>query len=158
MKHLLCLAIVLGGLGLGGTGRTTDAAPAAYERPGADARGMRSYVLVILRTGPTRVPAGETRNAMFAGHFANIQRLADAGKLVLAGPFDDAGGDWRGLFVFAVDSIDQARALVASDPVIRQGEMVAEYHRWYGSAAAMMLPEIHRKLTPPAPRGDDGAR
>lgn len=163
MKHLLCLAIVLGGLGLGGTGRTTDAAPAAYDaalaqRLGADARGMRSYVLVILRTGPTRVPAGKTRNAMFAGHFANIQRLADAGKLVLAGPFDDAGGDWRGLFVFAVDSIDQARALVASDPVIRQGEMVAEYHRWYGSAAAMMLPEIHRKLMPPAPRGDDGAR
>ena len=67
--------------------------------------------------------------------------------------FDDAGGDWRGLFVFAVDSVDQARALVASDPVIRQGEMVAEYHRWYGSAAAMMLPEIHRTLTPPAPTG-----
>jgi uncharacterized protein YciI len=137
--------------------------PSTYDAPlaqrlGADARGMRSYVLVILRSGPTRVPDGNTRDAMFAGHFANIQRLADAGKLVLAGPFDDADGDWRGLFVFAVDSIDQARALVASDPVIRQGEMVAEYHRWYGSAAAMMLPEIHRTLTPPAPTSGEEAR
>lgn len=156
MKHLLCLAIVLGSLGLAGAGRAAEPATTTYDaalarRLGADARGMRSYVLVILRTGPTRVPDGKARDAMFAGHFANIQSLADAGQLVLAGPFDDAGGDWRGLFVFAVDSIDQARALVASDPVIRQGEMVAEYHRWYGSAAAMMLPEIHRTLTPPAP-------
>ena len=163
MKRQLCLAIALCGLGLTSAGRAADSVPSTYDDPlaqrlGADARRMRSYVLVILRTGPTRVLDGKARDAMFTGHFANIQRLADAGKLVLAGPFDDAGGDWRGLFVFAVDSIDQARALVASDPVIRQGEMVAEYHRWYGSAAAMMLPEIHRKLTPPAPRGDDGAR
>ena len=163
MKRLLCLAIALCGLGPAGAGHAADSVPSTYDAPlaqrlGADARGMRSYVLVILRTGSTRVPDGKARDAMFAGHFANIRRLADAGKLVLAGPFDDAGGDWRGLFVFAVDSIDQARALVASDPVIRQGEMVAEYHRWYGSAAAMMLPEIHRKLTPPAPKGDDGAR
>ncbi|MGN6235834.1 YciI family protein [Dyella sp.] len=163
MKRQLCLAIALCGLGLAGAARAADPVPSTYDaalarRLGADARGMRSYVLVILRTGPTRVPDGNTRDAMFAGHFANIQRLADAGKLVLAGPFDDADGDWRGLFVFAVDSIDQARALVASDPVIRQGEMVAEYHRWYGSAAAMMLPEIHRALTPPAPTGGEEAR
>lgn len=29
--------------------------------------------------------------------------------------------------------------------------MVAEYHPWYGSAAVMMLPEIHVRLTPDAP-------
>jgi uncharacterized protein YciI len=156
MKHLLCLAIALGSLGWAGAGHAAEPASATYDaalakRLGADARGMRPYVLVILRTGPKRVAEGKARDAMFAGHFANIQRLADAGRLVVAGPFDDAGGDWRGLFLFAVDSIDQAKALVATDPVIRQGEMVAEYHRWYGSAAAMMLPEIHRTLTPPAP-------
>ncbi|ODV16631.1 MAG: hypothetical protein ABT19_08320 [Rhodanobacter sp. SCN 68-63] len=163
MKRQLCLAIALCGLGLAGAGRAADPVPSTYDaalarRLGADARGMRSYVLVILRTGPTRVPDGNTRDAMFAGHFANIQRLADAGKLVLAGPFDDADGDWRGLFVFAVDSIDQARALVASDPVIRQGEMVAEYHRWYGSAAAMMLPAIHARLIAPVPNASGVAR
>lgn len=163
MKHLLCLAIALGCLGSAGAAYAVEPASATYDaalakRLGADARGMRSYVLVILRTGPKRVPEGKARDAMFAGHFANIQRLADAGKLVVAGPFDDAGGDWRGLFVFAVDSIDQAKALVATDPVIRQGEMVAEYHRWYGSAAAMMLPQIHRTLTPPVPEAGGEAR
>ena len=55
---------------------------------GADDYGMRQYVLVILKTGPTRVPDGEERDAMFRGHFANMQRLSKEGKLALAGPFD----------------------------------------------------------------------
>lgn len=107
---------------------------------------MRRYVLVILRTGPTPVMDPEARKAMFSGHMANIQRLSKSGQLALAGPFDDTGGDWRGLFVFAVDDIDQARALVATDPVIASGEMVAEYHRWYGSAATLLVAGLHETL------------
>ena len=61
---------------------------ALAKRVGADERGMRPYVLVILKSGPTPVPKGEQRDAMFAGHFANIERLAKEGKLVLAGPFE----------------------------------------------------------------------
>lgn len=116
------------------------------QRLGADERGMRQYVLVILKTGPTRVPDGEERNAMFAGHFANIGRLAKEGKLVLAGPFGDDANGWRGLFLFAVPDIDAAKRLTATDPVIVKGEMVAEYHQWYGSAATMMIPELHEKI------------
>lgn len=125
--------------------------PALAARLGADERGMRSYVLVILKTGPTRVPDGEARSAMFAGHFANMERLSKAGKLVLAGPFTADPDGWRGLFILAVDSIDEASALTATDPVITHGEMVAEYHRWYGSAATMMIPEVHPSLVPPQP-------
>jgi hypothetical protein len=44
---------------------------------------MRNYALVILKTGPTKVPAGAERDEMFRGHQANIKRLADAGKLAL---------------------------------------------------------------------------
>ena len=133
---------------------TVAAAPAPAfdaalaQRLGADARGMRRYVLVILRTGPTRVPDGPARDAMFKGHFANIQRLADEGKLALAGPFDGAEG-WRGLFVFATADVEEAKRLVATDPVIVNGEMVAEYHPYYGSAALMQVNETHKRLQPP---------
>ncbi len=119
------------------------------KRLGADERGMRPYVLVILKTGPTRVEDPEQRKTMFAGHFANMERLSDAGKLVLAGPFSSDPDGWRGLFVFAVDDIDEARKLTETDPVITSGEMVAEFHRWYGSAAVMAIPETHARLTPP---------
>lgn len=116
------------------------------EKTGADDHGMRSYVLVILKTGPNRVDDADERKAMFAGHMANIDRLSKEGKLALAGPFGDDTGDWRGLFVFAVGSIDEAKALVATDPVVIKGEMVAEYHKWYGSAATMLVGELHETL------------
>ena len=111
---------------------------------------MRQYVLVILKTGPKPVPAGEARKKMFEGHMANIQRLADEGKLVLAGPFDGADG-WRGMFVFAVKDIDEAKQLTATDPVIVNGEMVAEYHKYFGSASLVLINEWHKKITKPAP-------
>lgn len=114
-------------------------------RLGADDYGMRSYVLVVLKTGPTRVPDGPERDEMFRGHFANMKRLSQEGKLVLAGPFDGVDG-WRGLFVFAVNDIEEARQLAASDPVLAKGEMVAEYHKYYGSAALMLVREMHEKL------------
>ncbi len=123
---------------------------ALAQRLGADERGMRSYVLVILKTGPTRVPDGPARDAMFAGHFANMERLAKAGKLAVAGPFSKDPSGWRGLYVFAVAGVDQARELAETDPVVVQGEMVAEYHAWYGSAALMLVPEYHERLVRPA--------
>lgn len=119
------------------------------KRTGADERGMRPYVLVVLKTGAKRMPDGAARDAMFAGHFANMERLAEEGKLVLAGPFMKDPAGWRGLFVFAVDDIEAARALTETDPVIVNGEMVAEYHPWYGSAATMLVPELHERLQPP---------
>lgn len=119
---------------------------ALAERVGADDYGMRAYVLVILKSGPKRMPDGEARDAMFAGHFANMERLASEGKLALAGPFSEDPDGWRGLFVLATTDLDEARRLVGTDPVIVNGEMVAEYHRWYGSAATMLVNEWHGRV------------
>lgn len=112
---------------------------------GADARGMRPYVLVILKTGPVKVPEGVERKKMFEGHFANMARLAADKKLVFAGPLDGVEGR-RGIFVFATPEIEEAKKLVATDPVIVNGEMVAEYHKLYGSAALMAVNDIHNKI------------
>jgi len=118
---------------------------ALAERVGANDNGMRQYVLVILKTGPNRVPDGEERDAMFRGHFANMKRLAEAGQLAYAGPLDGADG-WRGLFIIAVTDIETAKEIVATDPVIIKGEMVAEYHKHFGSAALMLVNEMTAKV------------
>ena len=65
--------------------------------------------------------------------------------LALAGPFEGTDG-WRGVFVFTTPDIEKAKEYVATDPVIVQGEMVAEYHKFYGSAGMMMIDEIHNKI------------
>jgi uncharacterized protein YciI len=126
-----------------------DAAPgydaALAAKVGADDNGMRRYVLVILKTSPTPVPPGPARDEMFKGHFANMKRLADAGKLALAGPLDGVDG-WRGLFILAVSDIEEAKALVATDPVVAQGEMIPEFHKYFGSAALMLVNDGHAKV------------
>jgi uncharacterized protein YciI len=148
MKRMICL--LAAGLALLLPGAGAQQPPAGYDealatRLGADDHGMRSYVLVVLKTGPQPMAPGPERDEMFRGHFANMKRLSDEGKLVLAGPFDGVDG-WRGLFVFAVKDIDEARQLASTDPVLMKGEMVAEYHRYYGSAALMLVRETHDKL------------
>lgn len=52
----------------------------------ADEYGMKSYVLVILKTGKTTISDKHQRDSIFAGHMKNIGRMADAGLLVSAGP------------------------------------------------------------------------
>ncbi|MEP7077188.1 MAG: YciI family protein [Acidobacteriota bacterium] len=115
------------------------------KKLGADKMGMKNYVMVILKTGPTNVPAGKERDEIFKGHFANIHRLADGGKLAVAGPFDDTNG-WRGMFIFNVETIEDAKKLTETDPVIKSGVMIAEFHKLYCSAALMEVNKIHQKV------------
>lgn len=63
------------------------------------------------------------------GHMANINRLAGMKKLIAAGPFGD-DGRLRGIFVFRVASLDEAKALTATDPAVQAGRLAVELHTW----------------------------
>jgi uncharacterized protein len=115
-------------------------------RLGADDYGMRQYVMAFLKAGPNTLQDSTERAQIQAGHMANIRRLADEGKLVLAGPFTD-GGTLRGIFIFDVQSIEEAEALVNTDPAVISGRLVMELHPWYGSAALMQINEISTAIT-----------
>ncbi|HKR12867.1 MAG TPA: YciI family protein [Pyrinomonadaceae bacterium] len=62
-------------------------------------------------------------------HLANIQKLAEMKKLVVAGPFGD-NGTLRGIFVFKVGSLEEARALAATDPAVQAGRLALQIHPW----------------------------
>ena len=142
---------ICGGISLGQTKAEANASEFDSElakKLGADEHGMKNYVFCILKTGPKDgvIKDKTTLDEIFAGHMANIKRLADEGKLVLAGPFGKNDRAYRGLFIFNVPTVEEAQKLVETDPVIKSGVMFAELTPWYGSAAAMLVNEDHKKL------------
>jgi uncharacterized protein YciI len=121
------------------------ASPPAYE--------MTTYFVGLLYRGPAWTPERTPEiERLQEAHLANIRRLAEAGRLVLAGPFTD-GGDLRGMFVFAVGSLEEARDLCDSDPMVRAGRLRVDLHPWYAAKGIRVdRPE------PTTPAGEAPAR
>jgi uncharacterized protein YciI len=120
------------------------------KRLQADDLGMHAYVMAWLRAGPNPSRTREEAEKLQAAHLANIGRLAAEGKLVLAGPFMD-DGPVRGIYIFDVATVAEAEALTKTDPAIQAGSLVMELHPWYGSAALMMVNEVHAKIEKKSP-------
>ncbi len=112
---------------------------------GADAYGMRKYVVAFLKAGPNRNQDSATAANLLTAHLRNIQRMANEGKLAIAGPFLD-DGDLKGIYVFNVETIEEARKLTETDPAIKAGRLMMELHPWYGSAALQKISEIHARI------------
>lgn len=112
---------------------------------GADNYGLRQYVFVYLKKGPNRDLPKEEADQLQRAHLEDITRLAEAGKLVLAGPFMD-DTDIRGIYIFAVESLEEAEKIALSDPAIQADSLSLELHPWYGSAALMNVNEMHLKV------------
>lgn len=115
------------------------------KKYGADDYGMKKYIFAFLKRGPNRDLPKEEAAALQNAHLQNIIRLANEGKLVLAGPFF-GNDDLRGIYIFNVDTLEEAKALTETDPAIKAGSLVMELKEWYGGAALMAVPEIDKTL------------
>jgi len=120
------------------------------KKYGADDYGMKKYVLAYLKRGPNRSKDSATRAELQRAHLNNIDKMAEEGKLVLAGPFLD-DGEVRGIYIFNVETIEEAEALTKTDPAIKAGSLVMELHPWYGSAALMEINSLHKKVSKQQP-------
>lgn len=115
------------------------------KKLGADDLGMRQYVMCFLKTGPLKVEDKAKQAELMKGHFGMINRLAKEGKLILAGPFMD-GGEFRGIYLFDVKTVEEAQKLTETDPSIKEGYFIVEFLKWYGSAALMEVNGTHTKI------------
>ena len=99
------------------------------KKPAAPIKMTTAYLGFLTRGAkwtPEQTPAtAELQKA----HLANIYRLAEMKKLVVAGPFGDDTA-LRGIFVFRVASIDDAKALAETDPAVQAGRLAIEMHPW----------------------------
>jgi len=93
---------------------------------------MKTIYLAFLKRGPNRKEGDEKTpevQELQKAHLANINRLAATKKLVMAGPFGD-DGELRGIFVFRIDSLQEAQDLCATDPMIKIRRLTIELHPW----------------------------
>jgi uncharacterized protein YciI len=99
------------------------------KRPSAPVKLTTAYLAFLTRGAkwtPEQTPAtAELQKA----HLANIHRLAETRKLVVAGPFGD-NGQLRGIFVFKVATLAEARALADTDPAVQAGRLALDIHPW----------------------------
>ncbi|MEN9839453.1 MAG: hypothetical protein RL177_932 [Bacteroidota bacterium] len=105
------------------------------KRLGADDYGMKSYVLVILKTGPVTDAAPAVRDSLFRGHMSNMGVMVENKQLVIAGPIGRNANQYRGIFILNMTDMDAARELLQTDPAINGGLLAADLYPWYGSAA-----------------------
>lgn len=114
---------------------------------GADEYGMKSYIFAILKTGANKTEDKTVRDSLFRGHMDNINRLADEGKLVIAGPFGKNDKQFRGLFILNTTSVDDAKKWLSDDAAISAGIFEVEYIPWYGSAALPVYLPVHETIS-----------
>ena len=109
------------------------------EKLGGDDYGMKSYFLVILKTGTNATTDQELIRESFRGHLDNINKLVSEEKMVVAGPLGSNDKNYRGIFILNnIASVEEAKEVLQTDPAISNGLLDYEIFTWYGSAA---LPE-----------------
>jgi len=96
----------------------------------ATAEDMKQYWLVMLYKGPNRTHTGADAEKIQQAHLANINRLAEKGTIILAGPMG-YDKDLRGIFV--MDGKDSAHIAenIKSDSAIITGRLRFEIHPWW---------------------------
>jgi len=118
------------------------AAPAGPDA-GADAPpNMERYSLVLLKrpaAGGPKLSEAEGQ-ALQRQHIGHLAAMARAGKLVVAGPFDDQPDPrMRGLCLYRT-SLEEARKLAREDPAVKAGRLEVEVLSWWVEKGAMTFP------------------
>lgn len=106
---------------------------------------IKQYWFVMLLEGASRMQDSVTSAKIQDGHMANINRLYDAGKLKVAGPFGD-DGKWKGIFIFDCETKEEVEKLLSTDPAVAAGRLAYDIRPWWTAATGSFKSGIPEKL------------
>lgn len=97
---------------------------------------VSTYIWATLRTGPAQDLAEDVQKKAMAGHFSNMGKLAEEGKLLLAGPLGPPRSepDHRGIFILNTEDLTEAQAWSGTDPAAKAGIFAISLHRFTTTA------------------------
>ena len=104
-------------------------AQVASAPPGlhAEAPAAQQLFVVIYRPGPAWIPGKPGHQQKLGGHLVFIRGLLADGRLVAGGPFLEGEG---GMAIFRAASMEEAKAILATDPAVIDGVFAAELRAW----------------------------
>jgi uncharacterized protein len=133
-RLFVILAAVAAALVMGAPVRAAETGTPA----GQPEHHMKKYFFVLLRRGPDHSQSKEEAEKIQEGHMAHLRETAQAGQLQIAGPFDDDKGDWRGILIYDVGTVEEARRLCEGDPAVKAGRLVCDIHAWWSQTGATL--------------------
>ncbi len=98
---------------------------------------MKRYVFMLLNSGETKSNTDEEAAKYQEMHLAHLNKLAEEGKLIVAGPFE-GGGEHRGLLIFDVETVEEALQLEGEDPTVKTGRLKMEAFFWWGAKGTVI--------------------
>ena len=98
---------------------------------------MKKYIMCFLNRGPNRFHSKKEAEEIQEGHLNHMAGLAADGYVVLAGPFGD-DFEIRGIILFDVATIEEARELESNDPAVKEGRLSPEYHPWWTAKGTVL--------------------
>jgi uncharacterized protein YciI len=117
---------------------TTASTFAQQEENKTETPKLKQYYFVMLVRGENASAIDSLSLVKIQeGHMANINKLAESGKLQIAGPFGD-DGNWRGIFIFDVATEEEVIELLKDDPAIQAGRLAYEIHPWWTMPGACL--------------------
>jgi uncharacterized protein len=131
------------------------AVPAA--KPAEQKFEFEKHYLVLLERvpgAPKLEPAALEK--LQAAHLAHLTRMAESGKLVLAGPFDEQDDvRMRGACIYRTATKEEAKAMAEQDPMVKAGRLQVEVLAWFTEKGYVAFPkapplEASKEAPPPA--------
>lgn len=90
------------------------------------------YIYFIQAVDPSKAASRDNwapeDEETFGLHWANLERLRDAGVLILAGRAQDADGTGPAIAILEVESEDEARRIFESEPFFTRGFATGKLH------------------------------
>jgi uncharacterized protein len=94
---------------------------------------MEKYYVVLLERAPSAPKLDEAAlEALQKKHLAHLRAMFEAGKMVIAGPFDEQQDPTlRGMCLYRVATGAEARKLAEQDPMVLAGRLRVEVLAWW---------------------------
>jgi uncharacterized protein YciI len=98
---------------------------------------MKKYYMCFLMKGEVSSQTEQEAAEFQAKHLDYIQKLADEGKVLISGPFEN-GDEYRGILIFDADSKELAEEWVSDDPLVSSGRLTYRIIPWWAAKGSTL--------------------